>query len=517
MPTTFGPTTSIAVLGIAVAATLLYGFLSLILKGQKRSICLNLLLVTATVTAVFAGIMWSKLNQTFKITSFVSMPVTFNADLLQCNLFMATSASYEDEEFPYLRVFPTKEALTKFQQSLFQYSQRYLESLLQRYPDNEELIVRLCLVAEESGGDACAEMSKRAHFNDHSKLLSVFDQIFCGDKNKLTQADKAMVEDCIVNNFPPGWYRQSALLAAYRRLGDQIDYKAVLAERRNATRSQVWKILVCLAYLLVVQVLGAIILCRSALGLVKGTWDNSRFVQTLTFRSIYGIVLFSVYFEVIVASAICKLTEHLKLPVSLTSHNLLADLLGTFCLLIGVVLSINLFLVKTGRLRSIADLFSVGSEKRPLLILKMGFYGYCVAAFGTFCVNAVANLCGHPFSSDTSIIRHLMALSIYPEPMTIVISIVAAAIVAPIAEEIIFRGLLYAWLRKRLRPIAAALISGLLFAAVHHDLGGFVPLAIVGIVLAMVFERSGTLWAAIITHGLFNLTSTIWLLVLSPV
>lgn len=77
-------------------------------------------------------------------------------------------------------------------------------------------------------------------------------------------------------------------------------------------------------------------------------------------------------------------------------------------------------------------------------------------------------------------------------------------IVAPIVEEVVFRGLLYGWLRARFGVFLATGASALLFALAHGILILVPALLAIGIVLARVYERSGSLWPPIIVHGAFN-------------
>ncbi len=86
----------------------------------------------------------------------------------------------------------------------------------------------------------------------------------------------------------------------------------------------------------------------------------------------------------------------------------------------------------------------------------------------------------------------------------LVIMIVMAGVVAPLAEEIAFRGLLYPWLRDRWGVPAAAAASGLCFAALHGVVILIPALTVIGIVLAVLYQRSGSLWTAVIAHGVFN-------------
>ncbi len=87
--------------------------------------------------------------------------------------------------------------------------------------------------------------------------------------------------------------------------------------------------------------------------------------------------------------------------------------------------------------------------------------------------------------------------------------LIMAGLAAPIAEELVFRGVLYRWMRAHWGLPMALLISALCFSLLH-GIGWLVPaLALVGMILALVYERSGSLWPAIMTHGCFNAINTI--------
>ena len=83
---------------------------------------------------------------------------------------------------------------------------------------------------------------------------------------------------------------------------------------------------------------------------------------------------------------------------------------------------------------------------------------------------------------------------------------------APLAEEIFFRGFFFAGMRRYLNLPLAGLLSGVVFAAAHGQVGLVIPFALVGLVLAFAYERSGTLLAPIGIHFVFNAVSFIVLI-----
>lgn len=80
------------------------------------------------------------------------------------------------------------------------------------------------------------------------------------------------------------------------------------------------------------------------------------------------------------------------------------------------------------------------------------------------------------------------------------------AIIAPISEEICFRGLLFGGFRRRFTFPVAAIGAGLVFGLLHYSTGwSTVPqLAVLGAAFALVYERTGSLWPPIIFHAVNN-------------
>ncbi len=89
--------------------------------------------------------------------------------------------------------------------------------------------------------------------------------------------------------------------------------------------------------------------------------------------------------------------------------------------------------------------------------------------------------------------------------------LVLVGTVVPFAEELFFRGFLYGWLRPRRGVVIATVISALCFSLLHGIHWLIPALILLGVVLAIVYQRSGSILAAAVTHGTFN-TITIILL-----
>jgi membrane protease YdiL (CAAX protease family) len=88
--------------------------------------------------------------------------------------------------------------------------------------------------------------------------------------------------------------------------------------------------------------------------------------------------------------------------------------------------------------------------------------------------------------------------------LSVVLAILLLVVIGPIAEEITFRGLLFGALARRLGVLGSALITALLFGAVHGDLLLFPWLVALGFIAAIAYAATGNLWVPITLHAVHN-------------
>ena len=87
----------------------------------------------------------------------------------------------------------------------------------------------------------------------------------------------------------------------------------------------------------------------------------------------------------------------------------------------------------------------------------------------------------------------------------LVLVLVSACIAAPVAEEILYRGVLFRSLANSIRVPAATLLSAVVFAVVHfYEPYGLMSVGIFGAACALCFAASGNLATAIVLHALYN-------------
>lgn len=92
--------------------------------------------------------------------------------------------------------------------------------------------------------------------------------------------------------------------------------------------------------------------------------------------------------------------------------------------------------------------------------------------------------------ADELMIRGLLAFSV--------------VIVAPLVEEIVFRGYIYKVTKRFTARTLSTIVSAVLFSVIHNFIPGLLPLAFLAILLTISYEMTGSLWAPISIHALFN-------------
>ncbi len=145
-----------------------------------------------------------------------------------------------------------------------------------------------------------------------------------------------------------------------------------------------------------------------------------------------------------------------------------------------------------------------GDSSVGVALRRLGVRGFrpsaikwMLAAVGAYLVFAAlyAGIFGSPHQED-------IAESFGSLPVQILLIVIAA----PVSEEVCFRGMLFGGLRTRMPRIAAALLSGLIFGALHALTGisAVPPLIFFGFVLALLYEKTGSIVPGILLHMLNN-------------
>ena len=94
----------------------------------------------------------------------------------------------------------------------------------------------------------------------------------------------------------------------------------------------------------------------------------------------------------------------------------------------------------------------------------------------------------------------------------IIAVVIAVAILAPLGEELLFRGYIYHSLTPHYAPLVSMLFTSLIFGAMHLDFLRFIPLSIVGLFLNIVAMKSKSLYGSMVMHAAWNMVMVLVLL-----
>ena len=96
------------------------------------------------------------------------------------------------------------------------------------------------------------------------------------------------------------------------------------------------------------------------------------------------------------------------------------------------------------------------------------------------------------------------AVEIARDPGLFVLSLLALAGLAPLVEELLFRGILYSWLAWRWGGAVAWIASSLAFAAAHVELAHIILVLPLGLWFGWLRWRTGSLWPSLVAHAVNN-------------
>jgi membrane protease YdiL (CAAX protease family) len=149
-------------------------------------------------------------------------------------------------------------------------------------------------------------------------------------------------------------------------------------------------------------------------------------------------------------------------------------------------------------------------------VLGWGSLGLLVVLPAAFLLGKLAELVLVRLGVSPEVQLAVKMLQQKPSLGQLVVYGTGAVLLAPVAEEMLFRGILYPALKQSGHRQLALWVSALLFASTHMNLMAFLPLTFLALVLAWLYERTANLLAPILTHLLFNAVNFTLLVVQPP-
>lgn len=130
------------------------------------------------------------------------------------------------------------------------------------------------------------------------------------------------------------------------------------------------------------------------------------------------------------------------------------------------------------------------------------FMGAAFSQFANFLMNIL-----QIFLQST---EYQESMSLITEGKSLLMMVFWMGVIAPAAEEVVFRWLVYLRLRDYLDMGWAIVISGLIFGIYHGNLLQFIYASILGMTFAYVLEITGSLWSCVLLHMGANIWSLVY-------
>lgn len=194
-------------------------------------------------------------------------------------------------------------------------------------------------------------------------------------------------------------------------------------------------------------------------------------------------------------------------PVAISPAVLILDLLLNIILISLVIVMVQwvgrrnfvtLFGFDRLRLQPLAIWIFIGSITAiPLVVIvSMGMPDLIEQWFGTEAAEQAA----------------VMNIRESTDPLFKALLIFNAVLVAPVVEEIVFRGYFYGVMKRHTSALFAAFVTAAIFAAAHQNLLALIPLFGLALLFTLFYEASRCLWVPIGIHAAFNATNVVLIL-----
>jgi uncharacterized protein len=302
-----------------------------------------------------------------------------------------------------------------------------------------------------------------------------------------------------------GWYRDRALLQLYTIQSRTQALENLKEQVQTQAESQLKLLALVGSFPLVMALIGIGVLGREAFlwqrkRLLPRTWNAPWDLETTCLILAGWITLYN-FLGFSVSQSVQSLTQSLPKDTAVALAAFTSYGVGA---LVGILL-INFLIWRPfkGRLQ---ELFRFDIRALPL-----GFVAYCAAVPLVIAVAALNEKIipqgggGNPVLTIITSSENIEAK---------ILLFITVAVLAPLFEETLFRGMLYPALASRMSPWFAIPLTSFIFAACHFSAAELLPLTLLGIVMTYTYQRTKNLVPSMVLHSLWNGGSFLALLVL---
>jgi membrane protease YdiL (CAAX protease family) len=479
--------------------TFISAIVAIVVKGKWQRTCVDVLLVFTTLVVVI-GLSAEFLPKDIIEKETTKLPQS--ARLKQADLSASglIGVSYLEQFEGPLKLIVGIEEKNLPQKS----TEKVLESvktLAKYYPNDDELTARLIILTKNSGEDTKPVFEHYTRSGGKmSPLLTSLQHLYLDPKSFEPATDIAAIKA-----LPSGWYRQSTTEEAYKLTNSPL-LATEIAEAEKKSSEWRAKYAVFHVLKLLLAALGAYVIFDA---LMKKRDSGAFEPLSKDFRRVYAIILSTLYAQtaisILVGVCIGMATVLTHTEPNAAEQKKLIELAS---IVSGVSLAILTFyfLVCRPNKLSIRQAFMRGNQvTSPLQFAQLVGAGFAAMVSLNMAIRFLRSLLPEaPVAVSNSAQLTMINSFVSLDYLSIFGSIFFILILAPFCEELLFRGLLYGWLRNRFGVKVGIICSALIFAGYHFDLAGFWQYFGIGIILAAFYERSRSLLVTTAIHGMWN-------------
>lgn len=356
-------------------------------------------------------------------------------------------------------------------------------------------LYRIILLAEDGQTEAAESVTTAwAPTDDAARRLAAWARAAYEAEVPAPEELRAAIE-AVSRELPPGWFADRLVIRLASRLGDA----ALVAERERAIQARGAPLLRRLRAILVGETLLVLVGLVALVAWLVGPGGRAARVAMAPipppWTALDGLGLFARGAVGLVGVAVVWPF----LPDRAWS-TLLVSVLQT------IPLGGYLLWYCGGSWRTLADTFGLRVRRSAwptLLRATLGLVGVSTLA------DVLVDLAGARLGVETHWTDGFQERLVWGTPAEVVADAIDSCAFAPILEEPLFRGVLYATLRLRLGPAPATLVSAALFALAHgYGVVGFVSVFVSGVLWALAYERTRSLLPGMLAHAVSNIQAT---------
>jgi uncharacterized protein len=356
-------------------------------------------------------------------------------------------------------------------------------------------LYRIILLAEDGQTEAAESVATAwAPTDDAARRLAAWARAAYEAEVPAPEELRAALE-AVRRQLPPGWFADRLVIRLASRLGDA----ALVAERERAIQARGAPLLRRLRAILLAETLLVLVgLVALVAWLVRPGGRAARVAMAQIpppWTALDGLGLFARGAVGLVGVAVVWPF----LPDRAWS-TLLVSVLQT------IPLGGYLLWYCGGSWRTLADTFGLRVPRSAwptLLRATLGLVGVSTLA------DVLIDLAGARLGVETHWTDGFQERLVWGTSGEVVADAIDSCAFAPILEEPLFRGVLYATLRLRLGPAPATLVSAALFALAHgYGVVGFVSVFASGVLWALAYERTRSLLPGMLAHAVSNIQAT---------